>query len=101
MSRIPRGKQITFTFKERGPGGKAVLVIDVSAEDDILPHEHRDDMRQVAAELLDVPAAALEGVEVEMKRTGGDHSHDHDHGHAHPAPIALPSDQSGGDKTKA
>jgi hypothetical protein len=99
MTRIARGKNITFTFKEKGPGGKATLVIDVSAEDDILPHEHRDDMREVAAELLAVPVAALEGVDVELKRTGGDHEHPHPH--PHPAPISLPSDQSGGDKTKA
>jgi hypothetical protein len=98
MSRIARGKQITFTFKDKGPGGKATLVIDVSAEDDILPHEHRDDMREIAAAMLAVPVAALEGVEVELKRTGGDHEHPP---HPHPAPISLPSDQSGGEKTKA
>ena len=105
MTRIAKGKSITFTFREKGPSGKAVLTIDVSAEDDILPHEHREDMREVAAELLQVPVASLADVEVEMKRTGGDHSHDHEHGHDHgheaAQGIQLPSDTSGGDKVKA
>ena len=101
MSRIAKGKNITFTFKERGPSGKAVLQIDISAEDDILPHEHREDMREVAAELLNVPVAALADVEIEMKRTGGDHSHDHSVHRPTAHGIELPSDTSGGDKVKA
>lgn len=101
MSNIDRGKKITITFREKGAGGKATLVIDVAADDDILPHEHREDMRSIAAAILQVPVASLEGVDVELKKTGGDHHHhgDGDHGHSHP--VALPSDQSGGDKAKA
>jgi hypothetical protein len=96
MTRIARGKQITITFKERGPSGKPTLQIDVAADDDILPHEHREDMREIAAAMLKVPVASLEGVEVELKKTGGDHEHPHPH------PVQLPSDQSGGgDKVKA
>lgn len=95
MSNIDRGKKITLTFRERGPSGKATLVIDVAADDDILPHEHREDMRSVAAAILQVPVSALGDVEVELKKTGGDHSHPHPH------PVALPSDQSGDDKVKA
>jgi len=95
MSNIDRGKKITLTFRERGPSGKATLVIDVSADDDILPHEHREDMRSVAAAILQVPVSALGDVEVELKKTGGDHSHDHPH------PVALPSDTSSDDKVKA
>jgi len=90
MTRIARGKLITITFKERGPSGKPTVVIDVSAEDDILPHEHREDMREVAAALLQVPVSSLEGVDVELKKTGGDHEHPHPH------PVQLPSDQSEG-----
>jgi hypothetical protein len=97
MSNIDRGKKITITFRERGPSGKATVVIDVAADDDILPHEHREDMRSIAAAILQVPVSALEGVEVELKKTGGDHSHDH----PHPHPVGLPSDQSADDKVKA
>src|SRR5438445_539327 len=60
MSTIDRGKKITITFKERGPSGRATLVIDVAADDDILPHEHREDMRSIAAAILQVPVTALE-----------------------------------------
>jgi len=103
MSNIDRGKKITITFREKGANGKATLQIDVAADDDILPHEHREDMRSIAAAILQVPVAALEGVEVELKKTGGDHHHpgDHEHGHDHSHPVSLPSDQSGGDKAKA
>jgi hypothetical protein len=95
MSRIDRGKKITLTYKEKGASGKATLVVEVAADDDILPHEHREDMRQIAAAILQVPVAALEDVDVELKKTGGDHSHPHPH------PIALPEDTSGGEKQKA
>lgn len=87
MSRIDKGKKITLTFRERGPNGKATLVVEVAADDDILPHEHRDDMRQVAAAILKVPVGALQDVEVELKKTGGDHSHDHAHPHPHTTPT--------------
>jgi hypothetical protein len=97
MSNIDRGKKITLTFKEKGANGKATLVIDVSADDDILPHEHREDMRSIAAAILQVPVKALEGVEVELKKTGGDHEHPHPHEH----PVTLPSDTSSDDKVKA
>jgi len=100
MSNIDRGKKITLTFKEKGPSGKATLVIDVAADDDILPHEHREDMRSIAAAILQVPPSALEDVEVELRKTGGDHGHPGDHEHEHP--VALPTDQSsGGGKTPA
>jgi hypothetical protein len=95
MSRIDRGKKITLTYKEKGASGKATLVVEVAADDDILPHEHREDMRSIAAAILQVPVAALEGVEVELKKTGGDHDHPHPH------PIKLPEDASGGEKQKA
>ena len=101
MSNIDRGKRITLTFKEKGANGKATLVIDVSADDDILPHEHREDMRSIAAAILQVPVKALEDVEVELKKTGGDHPHPHPHPHPHEHPVSLPSDTSSDDKVKA
>ena len=85
MSTIERGRRITLTYKENAGTGKATLVIEISAGSDILPHEHRDDMRNVAAELLKVPVKSLEGVEVELKRVPGDHHHhdEDEHGHTH------------------
>lgn len=97
MSRIDRGKKITLTYRENDGTGKATLVIEVAADDDILPHEHREDMRQIAAAMLQVPVSALEDVEVELKRTGGDHDHGHAHGHAHP--VAQP--EAAPEKSKA
>jgi hypothetical protein len=93
MSRIDKGKKVSLTYRENDGTGKAVLVVEVSADDDILPHEHREDMRQAAAAILQVPVAALEGVEVELKKTGGDHSHAGDHGHAHPHPVAAQQEE--------
>ena len=43
---------------------------------------------------MGVPLKSLEGVEVELKKTGGDHEHPHPHPHPHeqqPAGIGLPS----------
>jgi hypothetical protein len=83
MTTIDRGRRITLSYKEDAKTKRATLVIEIAAGSDILPHEHRDDIRNVAAELLEVPVAALDGVDVEMKRVPGDHSHDHDHEHDH------------------
>lgn len=93
--KIDRGRKITLSFKDGGRSGKATLVIDVSADEGMLPHEHRDDLKDLAAELLGVPLDSLDEVEVELKRTGGDHHH--------PAkPVVLPpSDDSNPEKAKA
>lgn len=95
MSRIDKGKRITLTFRENDGSGKATLVVEVAADDDILPHEHREDMRQIAAAMLQVPLAALEDIEVELVKTGGDHSHDHPH------PVVLPTEAGSAEKSKA
>lgn len=90
MTTIDRGKKITLSYRERGRTGRPTLIVDVAADSDILPHEHRVDMREIAAQVMGVPLTSLEGVEVELKRTGGDHSHpgdhDHPHDHEHPHP---------------
>lgn len=92
MSTIDRGKKIKLTYRERGPSGRPTLTVDVSADDDILPHEHREDMRQIAAAVMGVPLTSLEGVEVELRRVGGDHEHPHPHPQPEqPAGIQLPS----------
>ena len=75
MSKIDRGRKITLSFKEKGANGKSVLLIDVSSDESDLPHEHRDDMKEIASELLGVPLESLENVEIELKRKHGDHSH--------------------------
>ncbi len=94
--KIDRGRKITLTYRENGGTGKATLIVDVSADEGELPHEHRDDLKDVAAELLGVPLDSLEDVEVELKRTGGDHTHPHPH------PVVLPSsDESSPEKAKA
>lgn len=95
MSTIERGRRITLTYREDAATKKSTLVVEISAGSDILPHEHRDDLRALAAELLAVPVAALDGVEVSLKRVPGDHHHEHDDepGHSHePAkPQAAPT----------
>ena len=42
MSRVEKGRRVQLTYKEKGPTGRPTLIVDVSAEDDILPHEHRE-----------------------------------------------------------
>ncbi|MEW5743567.1 MAG: hypothetical protein AB1938_31940 [Myxococcota bacterium] len=88
MSTIERGRTVTLKYREDAATGKATLVIEISAGSDILPHEHREDTRNVAAELLNVPVVSLDGVEVELKRVPGDHSRGED-GHQHP-PASSP-----------
>jgi hypothetical protein len=83
MSSIQRGKRVTMTFRQRGPTGRPTLTIDVSADDDVLPHEHREDMQEIAAELMGVPVGSLEGVEIRLRRVPGDHAHPHPHPHPH------------------
>lgn len=83
MSTIERGRKITLIFKQDEVTKKATLTMEISAGSDILPHEHREDMRTLAAELLAVPVSALEGVEMVMKRVPGPHPHTHDDEHEH------------------
>ncbi|MEN0060669.1 MAG: hypothetical protein AAGA48_00895 [Myxococcota bacterium] len=73
MSTIEGGKRIQLTWRERGQNGRPTLIVTVSAADDILPHEHREDMQEVAAAVMGVPLAALEGVEVELRRAPHPH----------------------------
>jgi hypothetical protein len=87
MSTLNKGSRVTLTFREKGPTGRPTLTVDVSAESDILPHEHRHDLREIAAEVMGVPLATLEGVEVELRRVSDhEHTHDHEHEHAHELP---------------
>ena len=44
--------------------------IDLSSDSDVLSHEHEDDHRELAAKLLGVPLGALEGLGIDVIRTG-------------------------------
>lgn len=92
--KIDRGRKITLSYREQGPSGKATLIIDLSSDVSDLPHEHRDDMKDVAAELLGVPLESLADVDIELKRTGG-------HTHPHPHPAAPTSSEESSEKKKA
>ena len=100
MSSVERGKRIRMTFRERGETGKPTLIVTVSAEDDTLPHEHREDMKEVAAAVMGVPLKTLEGVEVELRRAVHPGVHpeghpEHPHPHAH---TGEGEDQDEGEK---
>lgn len=95
MSKIDRGRKITLSFKEKGASGKATLLIDVSSDESDLPHEHRDDMKEIAAELLGVPLETLKDVEIELKKKHGDHSH------IPQKPAVLPTDAKEPEKKEA
>jgi hypothetical protein len=88
MTTIDRGRKISLTYRERGTAGRPTLTIDVSADADVLPHEHREDLRKIAARLMGVPLESLEGVEVVLRRTAGEHPHVHP---AQPVAASLPS----------
>jgi hypothetical protein len=91
--KIGVGRKITLSYREATKTAKATLVIDVATDEGDLPHEHREDLRQLAAEVMGVPLSAIPpDIEVELKKRGGDHSHDHDHGHAHPAQPSSKSE---------
>jgi hypothetical protein len=79
--KIGIGRKITISFREGGADGRATLVIDVATDAGDLPHEHRDDLKTMASELLGVPIDSLKDVEVKLKRTGPPHTHDHPHPH--------------------
>jgi hypothetical protein len=82
MTKIVQGRKITISYREGGADGKATLVIDVSADSGDLPHEHREDLREMASELLGVPLSSLpDDIKVELKRTGPPHAHPHPHPH--------------------
>lgn len=91
--KIAAGRKITLTYREATREAKATLVIDIATDEGDLPHEHREDLRQIAAELMGVPLSAIPpDIEVALKREPSDHAHDHDHAHSHPH---LPSSTSG------
>jgi hypothetical protein len=86
-------RRVTLRYGFDVATGKTTLVIDVEAPEEDMPHEHRRDLKEMAEELLGVPIASLpEGVEVQLRRAGGDHAHPH----PEPAtPESRPSPRQG------
>jgi hypothetical protein len=77
-------RRVTLRYKFDRQTGRTTLTVDVEVPEDEMPHEHRQDLKEMAEELLGVPLGALgEHVEVQLKRAGKPHDHDHDHEHEH------------------
>lgn len=101
MSKIAREdrRRVTLRYLHDQVTGRTTLTIDVEVPEDDMPHEHRQELREMAEEVLGVPLGSLpEDVSVQLKRPeahardgapGHDHDHDHDHGHEHDAPAAA------------
>ena len=61
--------------------GKTTMTIDVEVPEDDMPHEHRQELKEMAEELMGVPLGSLpEDVQVNLKRPEKGKAHDHDHG---------------------
>jgi hypothetical protein len=63
-------------------------VIDVEVPEDEMPHEHRQELREMAEEVLGLPLGSLPGdVQINLRRAGAGHAHPdgrhHDHEHEH------------------
>ncbi|MBL8678409.1 MAG: hypothetical protein JNK05_04555 [Myxococcales bacterium] len=77
-------RRVTLRYKFDRATGRTSLTVDVEVPEDEMPHEHRQDLKEMAEEILGVPLGALgENVEVQLKRAGKAHDHDHDHDHDH------------------
>lgn len=73
-------------YRHDGVSGRTTLVIDVDVPEDEMPHEHRQELREMAEEVLGLPLGSLpEDVTVNLRRAGHAHPEggDHDHGHEH------------------
>jgi hypothetical protein len=85
-------RRVTIRYRHDGATGRSTLVLDVEAPEEDMPHEHRQDLKEMAERLLGVPLGSLpEGIEVNLRRTQKvphDHDHDHDHG---PEPAQAPA----------
>lgn len=80
-------RKVTLRYLHDGTTGKTTLTIDVEAPEEDMPHEHRQDLKEMAEELLGVPLGSLpEDINVRLKRA----KDDHDHGHEHEHPPASP-----------
>lgn len=84
-------RRVTLRYRHDAASGRATLVIDVEVPEDDMPHEHRQELREMAEELLGVPLSSLgEEVEVALRRAG------HAHPHPHPHPEGAAEDHPAG-----
>ncbi len=88
-------RRVTMRYRHDPATGRTTLVIDVEVPEDEMPHEHRQELREMAEEVLGVPLSSLpEDVTVNLRRPSArathDHAHDHDHSNddAHGAAVA-------------
>ncbi len=73
-------------YRHDGTTGRTTLVIDVEVPEDEMPHEHRQELREMAEAVLGLPLGSLpDDVQVSLRRAGTAHAHpeggDHDHEH--------------------
>ena len=81
-------RRVTLKYRFDRVTGKTTLTVDVEVPEDDMPHEHRQDLKEMAEELMGVPLGSLPPeVTVSLKPAGKakahDHDHDHDHSHEH------------------
>jgi hypothetical protein len=90
----PDERRVTLRYKFDRQTGRTTLTVDVEVPEDEMPHEHRQDLKAMAEELLGVPLGALgEHVEVQLKRAGKPHGHEHEHEHEHGSEVSGSSRQ--------
>ncbi len=79
-------RRVTMRYRHDGVSGRTTLVIDVEVPEDEMPHEHRQELREMAEEVLGLPLGSLpEDVAVNLRPARHAHPEgaDHDHGHEH------------------
>lgn len=75
-------RRVTLRYRHDGETGLTTLTVDVEVPEDEMPHEHRQELKEMAEELLGVPLGSLpEGVSVNLRRAG--HAHPHPEGEEH------------------
>ncbi|MBL8600616.1 MAG: hypothetical protein JNK72_01700 [Myxococcales bacterium] len=76
-------RRVTLRYRHDEVTARSVLVIDVESPEDEMPHEHKQDLKSLAAEVLGVPIEALPAeVEVRLRsRHAGHHEGDPEHEH--------------------
>ena len=80
-------RRVSLRYRHDRASGRSTLVIDVEVPEDEMPHEHRQELREMAEEILGVPLASLgEGVEVALRPAAHAHPHPHPE-RAHWSPV--------------
>ena len=83
-----RNRKVTLRYIHDELSGKTSITVDVKVDEDEMPHEHRQDLKQMAEELLGVPLGSLpDEIQVRLQRQGG-HHHPHPE-HTHPDPVIV------------